>query len=103
LGRQLDDLGRAVTHLLVRQKQITVGLPSKNERAITSPKNKAELREIWQQSYSSDPNSYTLSQELIICLGSLVRTDKNLFAEMLRLRIGLIIQGEFLDFLVKAK
>ena len=31
LARQLDDLSRAVTHLLVRQKQITVGLPSKNE------------------------------------------------------------------------
>lgn len=31
-------------------------------------------------------------QEIIICLGSLVRTDPNLFIEMLRLRIGLIIQ-----------
>lgn len=61
LGRQLDDLARAVTHLLVRQKQITVGLPSKNERAITSPKNKAELRSIWDECYKEDPNSYTLA------------------------------------------
>ncbi|KAI6214945.1 Phosphorylase b kinase regulatory subunit [Aphelenchoides besseyi] len=92
LNRQLDELSKAVTHLLVRQKQITVGMPSKNERAITSPKNKEDLRLIWKEAYIDDPNSYTLSQEIIICLGSLVRTDPNLFIEMLRLRIGLIIQ-----------
>jgi phosphorylase kinase alpha/beta subunit len=31
-------------------------------------------------------------QELIVSLGSLVRTDPRLFTEMFRLRIGLIIQ-----------
>lgn len=95
LSRQLDDLTRAVTHLLVRQKQITVGLPSKNERAITSPKNKSELRVIWEEAYRGDPNSFTLAQEIIICLGSLVRTEPNLFVEMFRLRVGLIIQVTF--------
>jgi phosphorylase kinase alpha/beta subunit len=92
LNRQLDELSKGVTDLLVRQKQITVGMPSKNERAITSPKNKEDLRLIWKEAYCDDPNSYTLSQEIIICLGSLVRTDPNLFVEMLRLRVGLIIQ-----------
>lgn len=66
-------------------------------RAITSPKNKAELRLIWDEAYKNDPNSYTLAQEIIICLGSLVRTDPNLFIEMLRLRVGLIIQASGFD------
>lgn len=66
-------------------------------RAITSPKNKAELRSIWDEAYKNDPNSYTLAQEIIICLGSLVRTDPNLFIEMLRLRVGLIIQVDRLN------
>ncbi|KAJ1368656.1 hypothetical protein KIN20_029888 [Parelaphostrongylus tenuis] len=92
LGRNLDELGKAVTHLLVRQKQITVGLPSKKEEAITCPKSKEELKAIMHRAYSDDPNAFTLSQEIIISLGSLVRTEPKLFVEMFRLRIGLIIQ-----------
>ncbi|KAL3118009.1 hypothetical protein niasHT_005252 [Heterodera trifolii] len=92
LKKQLDELEKAVTHLLVRQKQITVGMPSKNEEAITIPKNKEELLQIFTRCYSEDPNSFILAQELIVSLGSLVRTDPRLFVEMFRLRIGLIIQ-----------
>uniref|UniRef100_A0A7E4W9G5 Phosphorylase b kinase regulatory subunit n=1 Tax=Panagrellus redivivus TaxID=6233 RepID=A0A7E4W9G5_PANRE len=92
LGKQLDELAKAVTHLLVRQKQITVGMPSKNEEAITCPKTKEELGDIFRRSYPKDPNSFTLAQEIIVSLGSLVRTDPRLFVEMFRLRIGLIIQ-----------
>uniref|UniRef100_A0A915PCW6 Phosphorylase b kinase regulatory subunit n=1 Tax=Setaria digitata TaxID=48799 RepID=A0A915PCW6_9BILA len=92
LKRQLDELSKSVTHLLVRQKQITVGMPSKNEEAITSPKTKEELREIFKRAYSDDANSYALSQEIIVCLGSLVLTEPRLFVEMFRIRIGLIIQ-----------
>lgn len=63
LGKQLDELSKAVTHLLVRQKQITVGKPSKNtEEAITCPKTKEELKEIFDRCYSDDPNSFTLAQ-----------------------------------------
>ncbi|XGW13918.1 hypothetical protein V3C99_000306 [Haemonchus contortus] len=92
LGKRLEELGKAVTHLLVRQKQITVGLPSKKEEAITSPKTNEELKEIMHRAYSDDPNAFTLSQEIIVALGSLVRTEPKLFVEMFRLRIGLIIQ-----------
>lgn len=63
LGKQLDELSKAVTHLLVRQKQITVGKPSKNtEEAITCPKTKKELKEIFDRCYYDDPNSYILAQ-----------------------------------------
>lgn len=62
LKRQLDELSKSVTHLLVRQKQITVGMPSKKEEAITSPKTKEELDEIFKRAYNDDANSYTLSQ-----------------------------------------
>ncbi|VDM61159.1 unnamed protein product [Angiostrongylus costaricensis] len=92
LRKNLDELGKAVTHLLVRQKQITVGMPSKKEEAITSPKTNEELKAIMHRAYSNDPNAFTLSQEIIISLGSLVRTEPKLFVEMFRLRIGLIIQ-----------
>ncbi|CAJ0942792.1 unnamed protein product, partial [Mesorhabditis belari] len=92
LNKRLEELGKAVTHLLVRQKQITVGMPSKREEAITCPKTNEELKEIMFRAYHDDPNSFTLSQEIIVALGSLVRTEAKLFVEMFRLRIGLIIQ-----------
>ncbi|KHN76402.1 putative phosphorylase b kinase regulatory subunit alpha [Toxocara canis] len=62
LNRQLDELTKAVTHLLVRQKQITLGIPSKKEEAITCPKTKEELSKILARTYGDDPNSYILSQ-----------------------------------------
>ncbi len=42
--------------------QITVGLPSQNEEAITCPKTDEELAEIFDRAYAKDPNSYTLAQ-----------------------------------------
>uniref|UniRef100_A0A1I7XSK7 Phosphorylase b kinase regulatory subunit n=1 Tax=Heterorhabditis bacteriophora TaxID=37862 RepID=A0A1I7XSK7_HETBA len=92
LNKQLEELGKAVTHLLVRQKQLTVGMPSTKEEAITCPKTNEELKNIMDRAYADDPNAFTLSQEIIISLGSLVRTEPKLFVEMFRLRIGLIIQ-----------
>uniref|UniRef100_A0A158Q7D1 Phosphorylase b kinase regulatory subunit n=1 Tax=Elaeophora elaphi TaxID=1147741 RepID=A0A158Q7D1_9BILA len=92
LKRLLEELSKSVTHLLVRQKQITVGMPSKNEEAITIPKTKEELHEIFKRAYSDDANSYALSQEIIVCLGSLVLTEPRLFVEMFRIRVGLIMQ-----------
>lgn len=79
-------------------------MPSKNEVAITSPKTKDELHSIFSRCYGDD-NSFIIAQvgflfipphifilmpnyfkELIVSLGSLVRTDPKLFVEMFRLR-----------------
>ncbi|CAL2037114.1 unnamed protein product [Caenorhabditis brenneri] len=92
LKKQLEELSKAVTHLLVRQKQITVGMASKKEEVITCPKTNEELEKIMNRAYGDDANSFTLAQEIIVYLGSLVRTEPKLFLEMFRLRIGLIIQ-----------
>jgi phosphorylase kinase alpha/beta subunit len=42
--------------------------------------------------YGADANTHMLAQEIVVHLGTLVRTDMKLFVEMFRLRIGLIIQ-----------
>lgn len=84
----MDELPKAVTHLLVRQKQLTVshllhydllerlfscnvgihqvGMPSKKEEAITSPKTNEELKDIMYRAYADDPNAFTLSQVIIL-------------------------------------
>lgn len=92
LGKRVEDLAKAVTDLLVRQKQITVGMPPNNEHTITGPLPEAELRILIHQAYGEDDSTAMLTQELLVYLAMFIRTEPQLFNEMLRLRVGLIIQ-----------
>ncbi|CAL4060069.1 unnamed protein product, partial [Meganyctiphanes norvegica] len=92
LGKRVEDLAKAVTDLLVRQKQVTVGLPPHQEVTITGPLPASELRMVIHQAYGSDESTAMLTQELLVYLAMFIRTEPQLFNEMLRLRVGLIIQ-----------
>uniref|UniRef100_A0A0A9Y4T2 Phosphorylase b kinase regulatory subunit n=1 Tax=Lygus hesperus TaxID=30085 RepID=A0A0A9Y4T2_LYGHE len=92
LGKRVEDLAKAVTDLLVRQKQVTVGMPPLNEHTITAPLPENELRQLIHLAYGDDESTAMLSQELLVYLAMFIRTEPQLFKEMLRLRIGLIIQ-----------
>ncbi|XP_059490369.1 probable phosphorylase b kinase regulatory subunit alpha [Neocloeon triangulifer] len=92
LGKRVEDLAKAVTDLLVRQKQITVGMPPASEHTITAPLPEADLRHLIHQAHGDDESTAMLTQELLIYLAMFIRTEPQLFHEMLRLRIGLIIQ-----------
>jgi len=92
LGKRVEDLAKAVTDLLVRQKQVTVGMPPHQEKTITGPLPEVELRQIIHQVYGDDESTAMLTQELLVYLAMFIRTEPQLFLEMLRLRIGLIIQ-----------
>lgn len=92
IGKRVEDLTKAVTDLLVHQKQVTVGMPPYNERTITAPLPNNELRQLIHQVYGDDDSCSMLTQELILYLAMFVRTEPNLFHEMLRLRVGLIIR-----------
>ncbi|XP_045489225.1 probable phosphorylase b kinase regulatory subunit alpha isoform X3 [Pieris rapae] len=103
LGKRVEDLAKAVTDLLVRQKQITVGMPPNNEYTITAPLPENELRQLIhcsfrrspggdRKAYGDDESTAMLTQELLVYLAMFIRTEPQLFLEMLRLRVGLIIQ-----------
>ena len=92
LGKRVEDLAKAVTDLLVRQKQVTVGLAAMHEVTITAPLPASELRVLIHKAYGSDESTAMLTQELIVYLAMFIRTEPTLFHEMLRLRVGLIIQ-----------
>lgn len=92
LGKRVEDLAKAVTDLLVRQKQVTVGMPPNHEKTITGPLPEVELRQIIHHAYGDDESTAMLTQELLVYLAMFIRTEPQLFLEMLRLRIGLIIQ-----------
>lgn len=92
LGKRVEDLAKAVTDLLVRQKQITVGMPPNNEHTITAPLPESDLRMLIHEAYGEDDSTAMLTQELLVYLAMFIRTEPQLFMEMLRLRVGLIIQ-----------
>lgn len=47
---------------------------------------------IYLQAYGDDESTAMLTQELMVYLAMFIRTEPQLFIEMLRLRVGLIIQ-----------
>ncbi|XP_059080504.1 probable phosphorylase b kinase regulatory subunit alpha isoform X1 [Tigriopus californicus] len=93
LGKKVEDLSKSVTDLLVRQKQVTVGMPPNSETKISGGKlTSTELRQIIHEAYDGDESMAMLSQELLVYLAMFIQTEPQLFHGMLRLRIGLIIQ-----------
>ncbi|XP_071125391.1 probable phosphorylase b kinase regulatory subunit alpha isoform X5 [Mytilus edulis] len=92
LKKRVEELALSATDLLVRQKQLSVGLPSVNEKVITAPLPPDELATIIFEVYGEDLSTASLTQELLIYLAMFIRTEPKLFKEMLRLRVGLIIQ-----------
>ncbi|XP_070197407.1 probable phosphorylase b kinase regulatory subunit alpha isoform X7 [Littorina saxatilis] len=92
LKKRVEDLAIAATDLVVRQKQLSVGMPPYGEHIITCPLPPDELASIIFNAYAEDSSSASLTQELLIYLAMFIRTEPKLFSEMLRLRVGLIIQ-----------
>ncbi|KAH8030079.1 hypothetical protein HPB51_006511 [Rhipicephalus microplus] len=92
LGKRVEDLAKCVTDLLVCQKQVTVGIPPHGEQLITRPLSNKELRDIISDAYRGDQSMAMLTQELIAYLATFIQTDPHLFHEMLRLRVGLIME-----------
>ncbi|XP_067949351.1 probable phosphorylase b kinase regulatory subunit alpha [Watersipora subatra] len=101
LRKRVHSLAASLSDLLVRQKQVTFGLPTDKERVITQPMSPEELSLVIE-SVCATPSANAmefqaisphcvLHKELLIYLSMFARTEPMLFHEMLRIRIGLII------------
>lgn len=67
-------------------------MPPHNELTITAPLPEVDLRQMIHTVYGEDESTAMLTQELLVYLAMFIRTEPQLFHEMLRLRVGLIIQ-----------
>ncbi|OWF44218.1 Phosphorylase b kinase regulatory subunit alpha, liver isoform [Mizuhopecten yessoensis] len=92
LKKRVEDLALAATDLLVRQKLLSIGLPPHREKEISCPLPPDELATIIFDACGADLSTASLTQEILIYLAMFIRTEPKLFHEMLRLRVGLIIQ-----------
>ncbi|KAM7405909.1 hypothetical protein PAMP_000322 [Pampus punctatissimus] len=93
LHKRVEVLAEACTDLISHHKQLTVGLPPEpRERVITVPLPPEELNTLIYEASGQDISIAVLTQEIMVYLAMYMRSQPALFGDMLRLRIGLIMQ-----------
>lgn len=91
LGKADISLSDAVTEILVRQKQIAVGKAYSDASLITEPMSHHEIVEKINTFCREDERDSVLTQEILIYLSVLIKTDPNLFDGLMTLRVGHLI------------
>ncbi|HEY9734715.1 MAG TPA: glycoside hydrolase family 15 protein [Trichocoleus sp.] len=84
-------LSDAVTEILVRQKQIAVGKAYSDASLITEPMSHHEIMEKINTFCGEDERDPVLTQEILIYLSVLIKTEPNLFDGLMTLRVGYLI------------
>ena len=84
-------LSDAVTEILVRQKQIAIGKFYSEDCLIREPMSHGEIMEKIEACCGEDLRERPLTQEILIYLSILIKTDPSLFNGLLTLRTGYLI------------
>ncbi len=85
------DLADAMTDILVRQKQIAIGRAYSEDSLITQPVSPQEMMEKLREFCREDIRDRVLTQEMLIYLSLLIKSDPSLFDGLLTLRVGYLI------------
>ena len=91
LGKTDIALADAVTDIVVRQKQITVGKAYFEAALISRPMSADEIMGKIRQFAGEDVRELVLSQEILIFLSLLVKTEPKLLSGLLTLRVNYLI------------
>ncbi|KAG1940412.1 phosphorylase b kinase regulatory subunit alpha, skeletal muscle isoform [Pimephales promelas] len=93
LRKKVEELDAACSDLLIHQKHLTVGLPPEpREKTISAPMPPDKLARLIDEASEKNLTIAILTQEIMVFLGMIIRTQPKIFSEMFRLRIGLILQ-----------
>ncbi|GAB4201177.1 MAG: hypothetical protein Fur006_53350 [Coleofasciculaceae cyanobacterium] len=84
-------LSDAVTEMLVRGKQITVGRAYSEASLIKKPMSHQEIQAKIDEFCREDIRDRVLTQEILIYLGTLIKAEPQLLKGMLTLRVGYLI------------
>ncbi|NJN22933.1 MAG: glycosyl hydrolase family 15, partial [Leptolyngbya sp. RL_3_1] len=85
------NLSDAVTEILVRQKQVTVGKAYNEASLIRDPVPHTEILDKINRFCSEDERDRALTQEVLVYLSVLIKADPSLFDGLLTLRVGYLI------------
>ncbi len=91
LGKVDFALADAVTDILVRQKQITVGKAYFEDALVTHPILPDDMVAKIRQFAGEDLREVVLTQEILIFLGLLLKSEPEIFSDLLTLRVGYFI------------
>lgn len=91
LGKIDISLSDAVTDILVRQKQIAVGKAYSAASLITEPMSHSEIMDKIQEFSGEDSRDRVLTQEVLIYLSVLIKSEPKLFDGLLTLRVNYLI------------
>ncbi|MEC4813101.1 MAG: glycoside hydrolase family 15 protein [Scytonema sp. PMC 1069.18] len=91
--RQMSDISLSdiVTSILVRGKQIAVGRAYSEDSLISLPLSHNEIVEKINHFCREDIRDRVLTQEVLIYLSALIKTEPELFKGLLTLRVGYVI------------
>lgn len=81
----------AITEILVGQKQIAVGRAYSEASLITKPMSPAEIMDKLREFCREDIRDRILTQEILIYLSLLIKSEPQLFKGLLTLRVGYLI------------
>jgi len=91
LNKMDVNLSDAVTELLVRQKYVTVGKAYSDDSLIRDPMPHSEIIEKIITFCREDERDRALTQEIIVYLSVLIKSERELFEGLLTLRVGYLI------------
>ncbi|CAH8453704.1 unnamed protein product [Schistosoma margrebowiei] len=94
LSQFASSLAPSLSTILVCGKQLTVGIPQSSEVVVNKPLNPDELHALLREEvYSYDPVQFSLQQELILSVSSLLTTNKELFDGIKFIRFGWLLEA----------
>ncbi|XP_064639915.1 phosphorylase b kinase regulatory subunit beta-like isoform X2 [Lineus longissimus] len=98
LHKIVDSLAPSLSSVLVRGRQVTLGVFGHEEEVIDKPLSPDEIRNIlYMKCYPHDIYQAVLQQEMILNVGMLFSVHPELFDGILKVRIGWIIQAMQLE------
>ncbi|NJR15459.1 MAG: glycosyl hydrolase family 15 [Calothrix sp. CSU_2_0] len=91
--RQMADISLSdiVTSIIVRGKQIAVGKAYSEDSLMTSPLSHSEIVEKINNFCRDDVRDRVLTQEILIYLSNLIKSEPELFKGLLTVRVGYLI------------
>ncbi|XP_066289063.1 phosphorylase b kinase regulatory subunit beta-like isoform X2 [Branchiostoma lanceolatum] len=93
-GKLVDSLAPSITNVLVRGKQVTLGVFGHEEEVISNPLSPGEIKNIvYSKCMPHDEREAVLQQEMIIYIGNIISTTPELFDGILKIRAGWFIQA----------
>ncbi|XP_055337447.1 phosphorylase b kinase regulatory subunit beta-like [Paramacrobiotus metropolitanus] len=94
LQKVVASLAPSITTILVRGKQVRVGMFKHEEAIIDKPVTPLQIKQlIYSTCEQHHPSAAVLQQELLLSIGKLVETMPSIFDGMLKIRIGWIVQA----------